>query len=76
MRGIARPTEKMKHIATTLHGPKFAASIDSMLEDATAVNALAAALDRAFSAGLSNDGRLDLRESAMCLIKEMRNNQK
>ena len=74
--GVARPTPRMKHLATTLHGPGFASSIDSMLEDATAVNALAGALDRALVAGTAKDGRLDLQEAAMHLIKELRRNQK
>ncbi len=63
-------------MATALHGPGFAKSIDSMLEDAVAVNALAGMLDRAFEAGLSKDGRIDLKEAAMSLIKQMREVQK
>ncbi len=66
----------MRHLANTLHGPGFIGSIDSMLEDAVAVNALADAIDRALIVGTSRDGRIDLKETAMALIKEMRRNQK
>ncbi len=74
--GVAYPTPRMRSLATALHGPAFAASIGSMLEDAVAVNALAEALDRAIEAGLSSDGRIDLKAAAVCLIKEMRESQK
>ena len=73
---VIRPTRRMRHLATTLHGPGFAGSIDSMLEDAVAVNALAEAIDRALIVGTSKDGRIDLKETAMALIREMRRSQK
>ena len=74
--GVARPSDGLRRIATVLHGPSFAASIDSMLEDALAVNALAEAIDRALIHGTSKDGRIDLRETAMHLIREMRGSQR
>ena len=74
--GVARPTRRMRHLAMTLHGPKMAASIDAMLEDAVAVNALAGAIDRALIAGTSKDGRIDLQETALCLMRELRRNQR
>jgi len=74
--GVARPTPMMRHLALTLHGPKMAESIDSMLEDAVAVNALATAMDRAMVAGTNASGNVDMREAAMHLIKEMRRSQK
>ena len=74
--GVAHLTPKFRHMAETLHGRGFARTIFEMAEDAVAVDALAGALDRAFNAGLSADGRLDLREAAMHLIREMKANQK
>jgi hypothetical protein len=74
--GVARPTRRMTALATALHGPRMAASIDSMLEDAVAVDALAGAIDRALIAGTSRDGRIDLKETAIHLIREMRRSQK
>ena len=74
--GVAHPTRRMRSLSLSLHGPQFAASVDSMLEDAVAVNALADAIDRSLIAGTSKDGRIDLRETAIALIKEMRRSQK
>ena len=73
--GRAKLTPKFRHQAEVLHGKGFALSIDAMVEDAVAVDALASLLDRAFSAALSKDGRLDLREAAMFVIREMRASQ-
>jgi hypothetical protein len=47
-----------------------------MIEDATAVNALAALLDRAFNHALSPTGSLDLKEAAIFMIREMRRSQR
>lgn len=76
--GVCRPSRRMMNIATVMHGSSFALRVDTMLEDATVVEKMAAMLDRAFDAGLAKDGtgRLDLRESAIFLIREMRRNQK
>lgn len=74
--GVAHLTPKFRHMAETLHGPGFVRDVFEMAEDAVAVDALAQALDRAFTHALSADGRLDLREAAMHLIKEMKASQK
>jgi hypothetical protein len=74
--GVAYPTRRMRGLATALHGPKFALSIDSMLEEAGAVNALAEAMEKSLEAALSKDGRVDMKNAAIHLIRLMRNNQK
>ncbi len=74
--GIAYPTKRLRTLAIALHGIDFANSIGSMVDDAVAVNALAEALDRAFEAGLSKDGRIDLKVAAVHLIGELRRSQK
>jgi hypothetical protein len=74
--GVARPSRRMLNMALALHGPKFAQSIDAMVDDAKTVDALAGALDRALLAGTSKDGRVDMREAALALIKELRRHQK
>lgn len=74
--GVARPTIRMRQLATTLHGDKFASSVDSMLQDAVAVDALAGAIDRALIEGTSKDGRIDLKVTAAALMRELKNNQK
>ncbi len=74
--GVAHLTPKFRHMAETLHGPGFVNDIFAMAEDAVAVDALAGLLDRAFSHALSTDGRLDLREAAMFVLKAMKEHQK
>lgn len=74
--GRCRPTPRLQRLATVLHGPQFATSINLMVEDSIAVNALAELLDRAMTACTTKDGRLDLREMAMFVIKEMRGAQR
>jgi hypothetical protein len=74
--GHGRPSLLMRRIAHARHGKNFALSIDSMIEDATAVNALAALLDRAFNHALSPTGSLDLKEAAIFMIREMRRSQR
>ena len=74
--GVAKPSRKMRRIATALHGANFAASIDTMLEDAKAVKILAGCIDRALVAAVTKDGRIDLDIAALTLIQELRRNQK
>ncbi len=74
--GVGRPTPLLIRMAMAAHGANFAHSIDSMLDDAVMVNALAGMIDRALVAGTAKDGRLDLKETAIALIREMRRHQK
>lgn len=73
--GVARPSRRMRRMATAMHGKGFAMSIDSSIYDAKIVNAVAGALERALIAGTNTDGKLDMREAAIHLIQEMRRNQ-
>ena len=73
--GVARPSRKLRRMAEVLHGRRMADAIDSMVEDTTAINAMAGLLDRAMTEHTTKDGRLDLREVAMYVIREMRRNQ-
>ena len=70
-----KPSRRLRRMALALHGPGFLGSIADMTRDAVAVEALAAALDRALNAALSKDGRLDLRVAAEHLLGEMKRNQ-
>lgn len=76
VRGHGRPSRLMIRMALARHGKKFAHSVDSMLEDAVAVRAMAGLLDRAFNHALKGDGRLDLNDAAIYMIREMRRHQK
>ena len=70
------PTARMRALAFCKHGPKMAANIHTMVEDATAVAALAKILDQAMTECTSKDGRLDLKDVAARVIIVMRENQK
>lgn len=74
--GVAHPTPLMRRMAIARHGPQGVATIDSMIEDAVAVNAMADLMGRALDATANKDGKADLKEAAMFVIKEMRRNQK
>lgn len=74
--GRGRPSRLMRRIAEARHGKEFSLSIDSMVEDAKAVDGLAQLLDRAFNHALSPTGSLDLKEAAIFMIREMRRSQK
>lgn len=74
--GVARPTKRMRRLASMMHGDRFATSLDSMMVDAIAIDALAGMLDRAFEAGLTKDGRIDLKVAAATLLGEIKANQK
>ena len=74
--GVARPSRRLRMMAKVLHGNKMSEAIDSMMVDATMINALAGMIDRALIKGTSKDGRIDLKDTAMHLIQEMRNNQR
>jgi hypothetical protein len=73
--GVAHLTPKYRHMAETLHGPGFQRTVEQMCNDAVFVDGLARLLDRAFEHAHAADGRIDLREAAMFMIKEMRENQ-
>lgn len=74
--GVANPTQRTLRMAEVLYGKGTALAMNSVIEDAMMIDGMARALDQAFNAGLSADGRLDLRESAMFLINLMKANQK
>lgn len=73
--GVARPSPRLRRMAAVLHGSRMANAIESMVEDTKAVDALAALLDRAMTTHVTKDGRLDLREVALFVIREMRSHQ-
>jgi hypothetical protein len=73
--GVARPSRKLRRMAAALHGNRMADAIDSMVEDAKVVDALAGAIDRALLHATSKDGRIDLKEAALHMLGEMRRNQ-
>lgn len=73
--GVAHLTPKYRHMAETLHGAGFKRTVEQMANDAVLVDGMARLLDRAFEHAHAADGRIDLREAAMFMIKEMRENQ-
>jgi hypothetical protein len=75
IRAHLQPSRKMRRMAQAVHGASFASSMNSMLNDAAIVNAVAGAMERALQAGTNKDGKVDMREAAMHLIAEMRRNQ-
>lgn len=66
--GIARPTGRAAAILRRGHSM---AELMAMVEHENAIDALARILDVGFEKGLSSDGRLDLREVAAHVLKEV-----
>jgi len=74
--GRAKPTRRMRALATILHGDKFARSVDSMIDDAVAIDALAGAIDRALTESVTSDGRVDLKKAAAHILGEIKRAQR
>ena len=72
MRARLQPTEALKRRL----GTRAAANIDAMLDGAEAVDSLAGLLDRAITDCLTADGRVDMKDVAHYVLKELRRNQK
>ncbi len=65
----------MRRMAHAIHGTQMLTSINAMIEDAKAVAGVAALLERSLEAGMSADGRVDMKEAAIYFIRQMRGNQ-
>ena len=67
--GVARPTARM----AALLGKREVTLADvlSMVEREDAIHRLARILDRGLESGITTDGRLDLREVAAFVLKEV-----
>lgn len=76
LRGIARPTRKLKAQLEMLHGRRFVERMDRVVEDATAIDALARVLTEAMERNLSKDGRVDMRDVAAHVLAEMKRHQR
>ena len=76
LRGVARPTRKIKAQLEIIHGRGFVERMDRILEDETAIDALARLLTEAIETRQTKDGRIDMRDVAAHVLAEMRKNPK
>lgn len=74
--GVARPTEKMRRQMRMMRGPRAAAQLDQILEDTVAIDALARLLTEALEKCQTKDGRVDMRDVAVHVLREMRRHPK
>ena len=72
LRGHARPGAALRKKLGKLYGPGTVHRMDAMLDDTVTIDALAGLLDQAMQASVSKDGRLDLKDMAVFMMKEMR----
>lgn len=76
LRGIARPTRKLKARLEMLHGKNFVERMDRIVEDTTAIDALACLLTEAMEKNMTKDGRVDMKDVAAHVLAEMKRNQR
>lgn len=76
LRGIARPTRRLKAQLEVLHGKHFVERMDRVVEDVITIDALAKVLDQAMEKSVTKDGRMDLRDVAAYVLAEMKRMQR
>ena len=69
-------TDKVRRAAEIIHGVGSPSRVDQIMEDEVAVNALAGLLTRAIESCQAKDGRLDMRDVAAYVLREMKRNQR
>jgi hypothetical protein len=74
--GVAHPTPALLRKLGRMYGPAPVPDLPRVLDDLVAVDALAGLLDRAMAAHTTKDGRLDLRDVAAFVLKEIKENQR
>jgi len=73
---VLYPMPAIRRAATALYGKGATLALEEIIEDTIAIDALAGALDKHIQSSVTSDGRLDLREVAAKLIRDMKDNQK
>lgn len=74
LRGVARPTRKLRARLEMIHGRGFVERMDRVVEDETAIDALARLLTEAIEKNQTRDGRVDMKDVAAHVLAEMRRN--
>lgn len=74
--GLAKPSESLLRRMRQLYGEGSTLSIEAVLDDVTAVEALAQLIEQGFETCVTKDGRLDTKDLAAFLLREIRRNQK
>lgn len=72
LRGVARPTKKLRARLEILHGKGFVERMDRIVEDTTAIDALARLLTEAVEKNTTKDGRVDMKDVAAFVLAEMK----
>lgn len=77
LRGVGRPSAALRRMIAGLHGGTVPqVTLDEVIDDAVAVDTLAKLLDQAMTESTTADGRLDLREVAVKILRTMKDNQR
>lgn len=72
IRGVARPTRKLRAQLETLYGKKCVERMDQIVEDVTAIDAFARLLTEAMEKKMTKDGRVDMKDVAAYVLAEMK----
>lgn len=74
--GVARPTRKMRRQMSLMHGHATVERLDRIVEDVTAIDALARLLTEAMEKCQTKDGRVDMKDVAAHVLGEMKRHQR
>lgn len=74
--GIARPTRKMRRQMAAMYGERAVVRFDKVLDDEVAIDAFSRLLTEAMEKCQTKDGRVDMRDVAVHVLREMKRNPK
>jgi hypothetical protein len=72
LRGVARPTRKLRARLEMIHGRGFVERMDRVMEDEAAIDAFSRLLTEAVEKNTSKDGRVDMKDVAAFVLAEMK----
>lgn len=74
--GHARPSAALRRSLGIMYGPGAQKKLEEALDAETAVDALARLMTEAMEKNQTKDGRIDMRDVAAHVLKEMKRNQR